>query len=205
MIAVIDCGMGNLHSVRAALDRLGAAAMFVRRPEELHAAERIILPGVGAFGECMNRLRGSGLAEALGDKVLRRGKPFLGICLGLQVLARESEEQGRHAGLGWLPAHVQRLQPNGNEIKVPHVGWNDVNLHRESPLFTGLRRPAVFYFVHGYHFTPDDASLTVATCEHGTAFTAAVQWQNVFAVQFHPEKSQRNGLRLLENFLAWKP
>jgi glutamine amidotransferase len=205
MIAVIDCGMGNLHSVRLALDRLGVEAAVIRCPEELSNAERIILPGVGAFGECMSRLRSSGVAEALGEQVLQRGKPFFGICLGMQVLARESDEQGRHAGLGWLPARVQRLQTSGHDIKVPHVGWNDVEFHRTAPLFTGLSGPAAFYFVHGYHLTPDDGSVTVATCEHGATFAAAVQWQNVFAVQFHPEKSQRNGLRLLENFLAWKP
>jgi glutamine amidotransferase len=205
MIAVIDCGMGNLYSVRLALDRLGAETAVVRQPDELREAERIILPGVGAFGECMNRLRCSSVAEALSEEVMGHGKPFLGICLGMQVLARESDEQGWHVGLGWLAARVQRLRATGHGIKVPHVGWNDLDLHCESPLFAGLRHPAAFYFVHSYHLMPDNESLTAATCEHGETFTAAVQSQNIFAVQFHPEKSQRNGLRLLENFLAWKP
>jgi glutamine amidotransferase len=205
MIAIIDCGMGNLHSVCHALDRLGAQVVVACRPEELQDAERIILPGVGAFGDCMTRLRGWAFTDALDHEVLQRAKPFLGICLGLQVLARDSEEHGQHVGLGWLPAQVRRLQPDAHGVKVPHVGWNDVVFRRESPLFAGLRPPSSFYFVHSYHLMLDDEALTVATCQHGATFTAAVQWQNVFAVQFHPEKSQRNGLRLLENFLAWKP
>lgn len=205
MIAVVDCGTGNLHSVRLAFDRLGAEVAVVQRPEELRHAERIVFPGVGAFGECMRRLHELGFTAALEEEVVRQGKPYLGVCLGLQVLARTGEENGVHAGLGWIPGVVRRLPSDAPQLKIPHVGWNDVQWRTDSPLFAGLRQPTAFYFVHGYHLTPDDADLTAATCEHGQTFVAAIQRDNVFAVQFHPEKSQRNGLRLLSNFLAWKP
>jgi glutamine amidotransferase len=205
VIAVVDCGMGNLHSVRLAFDRLGAEVAVVQPPEELRQAERIVFPGVGAFGECVRRLRESGFTAALEEEVLRKGTPFLGICLGMQVLAETGEENGVHAGLGWVPGVVRRLRGDAPRLKVPHVGWNDVKWRNGSPLFAGLRQPAALYFVHSYHFAPAEADVTAATCEHGEAFAAAIQRRNVFAVQFHPEKSQRNGLRLLRNFLAWKP
>jgi len=205
VIAVVDCGMGNLHSVRLAFDRLGAEVAVVQQPEELRQAERIVFPGVGAFGECTARLLESGFAAALEEEVLRGGKPLLGICLGMQVLAQRGEEYGVSAGLGWIRGVVRRLGGDGHQVKVPHVGWNDVQWQPDSPLFARLCQPAAFYFVHGYHLMPDDPNVSAATCEHGEVFTAAIQWNNVFAVQFHPEKSQRNGLRLLGNFMAWKP
>src|SRR5262249_943382 len=195
----------NLHSVRLAFDRLGAEVAVVQQPEELRQAERIVFPGVGAFGECVRRLRESGFAAALEEEVLRRGKPFLGICLGLQVVAETSEECGVQGGLGWCRGVVRSLRGYEACVRVPHVGWNDVRWRADSTLFAGLRQPAAFYFVHGYYFAPDEPDVTAATCEHGESFTVAVQRENVVAVQFHPEKSQRNGLRLLSNFLAWKP
>ena len=151
MIAVVDCGTGNLHSVRLAFDRLGREVAVVQRPEELEQAKRIVFPGVGAFGECVRRLRESGFAAALDEEVLRKGKPFLGICLGMQVLAQSGEEKGARAGLGWIPGVVRRLQPHAPRLKVPHVGWNEVNWRTDSPLFLGLRKSAAFYFVHSYH------------------------------------------------------
>jgi len=205
MIAVVDYGMGNLHSVRHALDMVGAEVCVTQRPEDLRAAERIILPGVGAFGECVKNLKASGLVETLQDEVIQKGKPFFGICLGMQVLAREGHEMGVHQGLGWLSAAVKRFEVEAQGLKVPHVGWNEIILQREIPLFNGLRKAPTFYFVHSYHLVPDDAALTLAICDYGGPFTAAVQHDNIFATQFHPEKSQQNGLRLLENFLTWKP
>ncbi|HMF15125.1 MAG TPA: imidazole glycerol phosphate synthase subunit HisH [Gemmataceae bacterium] len=205
MIAVVDCGMGNLHSVRLAFDRLGAEVAVVQRPEQLRQAERIVFPGVGAFGECVRRLRESGIAEALEEEVRRKGTPYLGICLGMQVLAESGEENGVHEGLGWISGVVRRLRSDAPNLRVPHVGWNDVHWRTDSPLFAGLRKETAFYFVHGYHLAPRDADVAAATCEHGETFTAAIQRDNILAVQFHPEKSQRNGLRLLSNFLAWKP
>lgn len=205
MVAVVDYGMGNLRSVRHALEIAGADVGVVTKPEELRAAERIVLPGVGAFGRCMENLRASGLMEALREEVLYGGKPFLGICLGLQVLARQGHEGGIQPGMGWIPGEVERLDVKNLGLKVPHVGWNTVLPLSDSPLFKGLKPEPTFYFVHSYHLVPDDPSLVAATCEYGRPFTAAILMGNVFATQFHPEKSQENGLRLLENFLKWEP
>ena len=205
MIAVIDYGMGNLHSVQYALDRVGADVCLARHPEEVRAAERIVLPGVGTFGACVDNLTSSGLLEVLEEDVLRGGKPFFGICLGMQVLARDGEEGGRHQGLGWISASVQRLDVDSRGLKVPHVGWNEITPRPETPLFRGFRKTPAFYFVHSYHLITDDSALVAATCEYGMTFTAAILRDNLFATQFHPEKSQEDGLRLLENFLDWKP
>lgn len=204
-VAVLDYGMGNLHSVAGALEMVGAEPRVTRRPEDLRSAERIMLPGVGAFGECAASLRASGMLEALEEEVLHKGKPFYGICVGLQVLAREGREFGVHQGLGWLPAIVQRFDPGHGHLKVPHVGWNEIIPKHESPLFKGLRRDLNFYFAHSYHLVPCEASFVAAECDYGGMFTAAVLRDNIFATQFHPEKSQQNGLKLLENFLQWKP
>jgi imidazole glycerol-phosphate synthase subunit HisH len=204
-IAVVDYGMGNLHSVRHALEYLGADVVMATTPAQLHESERIVLPGVGAFAECVSNLRASGLVDALEVEVLAHRKPMLGICVGLQVLAREGAEHGTHAGLGWFAGSVLPLDVGDADAKVPHTGWNDIEIRVEHPLFAGLRNDRSFYFTHSYHFVPDQRELVVATCTHGAAITAAVGRDNVFAAQFHPEKSQRNGLRLLENFLSWRP
>lgn len=205
MIAIVDYGASNLHSVRHALETVGAEVMLARTPEDILAAERIVLPGVGAFAQCVTSLRASGLMQALHEAVFDRGRPLLGICLGLQVMARDSEEGGLHAGFGWIPGSVRLISSALAGMKVPHVGWNEVLLSRSSELFKGLRADPTFYFVHSYHFVPDAAEILAATTEYGGPITAAIQRDNLFATQFHPEKSQQNGLRLLENFLAWKP
>jgi glutamine amidotransferase len=205
MIAVVDYGMGNLHSVRHALEMVGAEVCVTQTPEALRAADRIILPGVGAFGECVKNLHQSGLLETLEEEVLRRGKPLFGICLGMQVLARQGYELGTHAGLGWMPAVVKRFEVEAQNLKIPHVGWNEVLLRQASPLFKGIRRDLNFYFVHSYHFVSEEPSLILAECDYGGLFTAAILRGNILATQFHPEKSQQNGLRLLENFTNWKP
>ncbi|GIW07983.1 MAG: imidazole glycerol phosphate synthase subunit HisH [Dehalococcoidia bacterium] len=203
MIAVVDYGMGNLHSVRNAFELIGADVTVTRDPEEIRAAERIVLPGVGAFGECVKNLEAAGLREVLQEVVLERGTPFLGICLGMQVLATTGEEFGVHRGLGWVPGVVRRFQ--GTDLRVPHVGWNEIEPRVESPLFRGLGHAPCFYFVHSYHFVVDDPRVVAATCDYGGPFTAAILYRNMFATQFHPEKSQEAGLRLLENFLDWEP
>lgn len=205
MIAIVDYGMGNLHSVRHAIEAAGGDACVTKHAEDLRTAERIVLPGVGAFRECVENLRASGMVEALEKEVLQRGKPMLGVCVGLQVMARAGEEDGVHPGLGWLNGVVRRLDVDTTSLKVPHTGWNDVVPLRDSVMFKGFRGPAAFYFTHSYHFVPDDDQVIAAEADYGTKVTAAVQFTNVFATQFHPEKSQVNGLRLLENFLAWKP
>lgn len=206
MIAVVDYGSGNLHSIGSAFDMVGADVVVTNKPEDLRAASHIVLPGVGAFGVCMENLHASGVEECLRQEVLEKGKPFYGICVGMQVLAREGHEFGVHKGLGWLDGVVKKFDVDEAEYKIPHVGWNEVVVSDGHPLFEGIsQKDKTFYFTHSYHFISDDEHLVAAKCEYGEQFPAAVQKDNIFATQFHPEKSQENGLRVLENFLNWKP
>ena len=205
MVGIIDYGMGNLLSVFHAVEHLGFPAGFCRKPEELAGCERLILPGVGAFRDCMNNLHDRRLVEPLNEAVLSRHVPILGICLGMQAMARRSFEGGEHAGLGWFAAEVVRLQPAEPALRVPHMGWNSLGRRAAHPLFAGVPADADFYFVHSFHLRCEKADEVIATCEHGGPVTAVVARANIFATQFHPEKSQTHGLRLLENFLTWKP
>jgi glutamine amidotransferase len=204
-VGIVDYGMGNLRSVYNALDILGASAQLCQDPEQLRHLERIILPGVGAFGDCMANLHRAGFVEALDEEVCRRGKPILGICLGMQAMARKSFEGGEYKGLGWFDAEVVRLQPADLSLRVPQIGWNDVTCRRAHPLFLGLPKAPDFYFVHSYSVRCSREDDVTATCEYGGPVTAAVASGNIFATQFHPEKSQDHGLKLLENFMRWKP
>ena len=200
MLAVIDYGAGNLRSVLHALRTLGAQNLqLVREPAELHGAKRIILPGVGAFGAGMHILRQRGLVEPIREAALA-GTPFLGICLGMQFLFDSSNEMGEHEGLHLLPGRVTRFadQP---ELKIPHMGWNQLSPTRHSPLLTGLQPEAYAYFVHSYYCAPQNPADVLLNCDYGGPFCAAVSRDNIFGVQFHPEKSQHTGLRLLANFL----
>lgn len=202
MIAVADYGMGNLRSVQTALTALGARSAVTRDHDELRAAERIILPGVGAFGRAMQRLEESGLAALLTDLVKRDGKPVLGICLGMQLLCRSSTEHGHHAGLGLIDAEVQRFRvPSTTRLRIPHVGWNDVEGRDGSTL-----APAggTFYFVHSFHAVCKDPADVAGTCEHGERFPAVIERENVLGAQFHPEKSQDEGLMVLRRFLDFR-
>lgn len=200
MIAIVDYGVGNLRSVQKALERVGATAIVTSDPADLDAARGIVLPGVGAFGDGMEHLRARGLV----DPVLRqvsRGKPLLGICLGMQLLYEESEEMGHHQGLGLLPGRVVRF-PEG-ELKVPHIGWNQLQKTGDNParrLLAGVAAGAYAYFVHSYYVQPDDPADVVATTEYGLAFASVVGRDRIFGAQFHPEKSQEVGLRLLQNY-----
>jgi glutamine amidotransferase len=200
MIAVVDYGMGNLRSVFKALEAIGEGPRVTRDPADLRSASHIVLPGVGAFAQCAANLRATQLVDVLEEEVRERKKPFLGICLGMQLLARDSEEGGPHEGLGWFPASVRRLHGDAG-LKVPHIGWNDVRAQPDSPLFKGVRHP-VFYFVHSYYVDCADPALVSATSDYGITFPAAIVADNIWAVQFHPEKSQLNGLRFLRNFLS---
>jgi glutamine amidotransferase len=203
LIAVIDYGAGNLRSVASAFEAIGQHPLITNRPGDLAEAAAIVLPGVGAFGDGMECLRRFGLIEALQEEVLVKKKPYLGICLGLQFLGVQSFEHGTYAGLGWLDGVVQRLVPNDKKFLIPHIGWNNIQIERPSPLFEGLPPKPVFYFVHSFHLTmaKEDRGAVTSTCWHGTTVTASVQKDHIFAVQFHPEKSQENGLKLLENFV----
>ena len=203
MITIIDYGMGNLRSVFNALTLLGEDAHITSDPDEVLRAERLILPGVGAFGLAMHNLRERGLIDPLNEKVIQQGTPILAICLGMQLLAESSSEHGDHAGLGWIPGRVRMFEMDG--LKVPHVGWNDITVQGDPPLFKGLGSNKEFYFVHSYHFETDEAQVIAATTDYGYDFVAAVHRDNIFGTQFHPEKSQDNGLRVLRNFIAWEP
>jgi glutamine amidotransferase len=199
-LALIDYQAGNLHSVANALRAAGCADLAVTSdPDAVLAADRIVLPGVGAFGACAAALRAvPGLVEAIETRVRRQGAPFLGICVGMQLMADEGEELGTHAGLGWVPGRVRRIDPAGTDAKVPHMGWNDVRPTTGHPLIV----PGEAYFLHSYAFEGDGV---VATTDHAGPVTAAIARDTMLGVQFHPEKSQRYGLALLERFLAWHP
>lgn len=197
MIAIIDYGMGNLHSVSKALERLGCEAVVTSSPEAILAADGAILPGVGAFGDAMRNLREVGL-EAVVKAYAASGKPLLGICLGMQLLFDESEEHGRHEGLGLLPGRVVRFQ---GDYKVPHMGWNELSFTQPSPLLEGLK-PGHVYFVHSYHALPARREDLLATTEYYQPVTAIVGRGSVYGMQFHPEKSGELGMALLGNFVA---
>lgn len=200
MIAVIDYGMGNLRSVARALEAIGQDVTVTAAAEDVRAASHIVLPGVGSFDQCARQLQATGLVDVLDEQVRRQGKPFLGICLGMQLLAEGSEEGDAVRGLGWIAGRVRRLPP-GDGRKIPHIGWNDVEVAAGDPLFRGVRHP-VFYFVHSYFVDCGQPALVTGTCDYGVAFPAALVRDNIVAVQFHPEKSQQNGLRFLQNFVS---
>lgn len=204
MLAVIDYGAGNLRSVLHALHHLGANSLrLVRSPGDLQGADKIILPGVGAFGAGMQKLHEQGLVEPIRDAV-RAGIPYLGICLGMQFLFEYSEEMGHHEGLGLLPGKVIRF-PHEFPLKVPHMGWNQIQPTRESQLLAGVRPDAYAYFVHSYYCEPAQREDILLQTTYGISFTAAVQRNHIYGVQFHPEKSQQTGLTLLRNFLEIEP
>lgn len=200
-VAVIDYGMGNLHSVSKALEAVGADVAVTSDPGDLRNADRIVLPGVGSFAQGMKHLEERGFVEALNREIIDGSKPFLGICLGMQLASDSGEEHGRTRGLGWIKGDVIRLDAHAANVKVPHMGWNDVEVTQESPLFKNIRGPLTFYFVHSYHLSVAAAGDITAVCEHGIKFAASVERDNIHLVQFHPEKSQTAGLKVLENFL----
>ncbi len=207
MIAIVDYGMGNLRSVVNAFEAINQPAIVTSRAEDVHAADAVVVPGVGAFHDGMRNLQRTGLIDVLNEEVRERGKPFLGICLGMQFLAEYGDEGAGGAGLGWIRGTVRRLAPAERRFKVPHIGWNDVEIAREGVLYGGLVDPPVYYFVHSYQLdvAPEAASVVTSTCWHGETVVASVEQGNVLGVQFHPEKSQRAGLRLLENFCSMVP
>jgi imidazole glycerol-phosphate synthase subunit HisH len=205
MIGIVDYGMGNLLSVYSAFDYLGAHVKICKEPEELKEVERVVIPGVGAFKDCIDKIKTSGFQQALNEEVIQKGKPALGICLGMQVMAGKSFEDGEFEGLGWFDAEVIRLSPAEANKRVPNIGWNDVSYHKEVPLFKGLPSKPDFYLVHSYFMKTKNADDVVATYDYSQTVTAAVLKNNIFATQFHPEKSQDHGLKILENFIEWKP
>jgi glutamine amidotransferase len=196
MIAIIDYGMGNLRSVQKAFEKIGAEARIIELPRDLRDARGIVLPGVGAFGQAMENLRAAHWIEPLRDAV-ERGVPSIGICLGMQLLFESSEEMGQHKGLGILRGEVKRF--NG-ELKVPQMGWNQIHIQQPNALLRDVADGSYAFFVHSYYCAPRDASVVVATTDYGIGFASVVAHGNVFGAQFHPEKSQAVGLKMLENF-----
>ena len=198
MIAIIDYDMGNVRSVSKAFERVGSEAVVTRDPKAIADASHIVLPGVGAFKDCMRNLEEYGLIAPI-MKSIESGKPFLGICLGLQLLFEESDEFGVHKGLGAIKGRVVRFK-DAPALKVPHMGWNEVKKEKNSALFEGIKEDEFFYFVHSYYAVPSDRSVDLTTTSYGVDFTSSVEAGNVMACQFHPEKSQKAGLRVLKNF-----
>jgi imidazole glycerol-phosphate synthase subunit HisH len=214
-VAIIDYGSGNLHSARKAFERavretgLSREILVTSRPEDVLEAERVVLPGVGAFADCRRGLdRVSGMVEALDEAVSRRGRPFLGICVGAQLMATRGLEHEVVAGLDWIAGDVAAIKPSDRGLKIPHMGWNTLDVRRRHPLLDGLKTGAGglhAYFVHSYQLYADDAGDVVATADYGGPVTAIVARGNIAGTQFHPEKSQTLGLKLIANFLRWRP
>ncbi|MCC3244616.1 imidazole glycerol phosphate synthase subunit HisH [Methylocystis sp. WRRC1] len=213
--AIIDYGSGNLHSALKAFERaaresgVGGEICVTNDPQKVRGAERVVLPGVGAFADCRRGLLDlPGLYDALQEATIERGRPFLGICVGMQLMAARGLEHGETPGLGWIGGDVVAIEPGDPSLKIPHMGWNTLSLTREHPVFDGIatgERGLHAYFVHSYHLTPAEPRHVLATTDYGAPLTAAVARDNLVGVQFHPEKSQRLGLALIANFLRWRP
>jgi glutamine amidotransferase len=207
--ALIDYGSGNLASAAKALARAAngkSDIVTTADPQVVLDAERIVLPGVGAFADCMRGLNAvPGMVEALREKVLKEGAPFLGICVGMQLLATVGVEFGRHAGLGWIAGEVVKITPDDPALKIPHMGWNEIRKVQSHPLLEGIPDKAHAYFVHSFQLKPVLPDDLIATTDYGGPLTAMVGNENIAGTQFHPEKSQATGIKLLENFLSWRP
>ena len=198
MITIVNCGINNLRSVQKAFEHLGYQTRVTQSPNDIVGAEKLVLPGVGAYGAAMKQLQDAGLVEPILEHIGKE-KPFLGICLAMQLLFDWSEELGLNAGLGVLAGKVVKL-PEAEGLKIPHMGWSPLEFPRASKLFAGTEQGASVYFVHSYHAVPDDGSVVAAQSTHGITFTAAVERDNVMATQFHPEKSSAVGMQILRNF-----
>jgi len=212
LTAVIDYGSGNLRSAAKAFERAAAElggderVVVTRDPDEVVRADRIVLPGQGAFADCRRGLAGvPGLEGAIEDAVSARGRPFFGICVGMQLLADRGREFETIDGLGWIGGEVVAIEPADPSYKIPHMGWNELRLERSHPVFDGVAGGTHTYFVHSFHFTVADRADLIATADYAQALTAAVGRDNIIGTQFHPEKSQAAGLRLIGNFLRWRP
>ncbi len=213
LVTIIDYGAGNLHSAQKAFERmatpLGIAVEVTADPERVRIADRIMLPGVGAFADCKAGLDAvPGMVEMLEERVIRGGVPFLGVCVGMQLMASEGREKLVTPGLGWIPGAVEKIRPSDPALKIPHMGWNTISVTRPHPLFAGIPDGPDglhAYFVHSYHLVTESPDTLLATSDYGGQVTACVGRDNLFGTQFHPEKSQALGLQLIENFLRWTP
>lgn len=214
VVAIIDCGSGNLRSAEKAVARaiadggINARVAVTSNAEVVRQAGRVVLPGVGAFADCMRGLRAvPGMIEVLTEAVVKRGAPFLGICVGMQLMASRGLEHGTHEGLGWIAGDVVRLTPSDQALKIPHMGWNTLSVSRAHPVVAHVNgtKDAHAYFVHSYCFAAANAADVIASTDYGGAIVAVVGCDNMIGTQFHPEKSQALGLQLLQNFVRWRP
>ena len=214
-VAIVDYGSGNLRSAQKAFERaareagMNASIILATRPEQVLDADRLVLPGVGAFGDCMAGIEAiDGMRQAIEETALRKARPFLGICVGMQLMAGKGLEHGEHAGLGWIAGEVVPIRPADSQLKIPHMGWNELELTHPHPVLEPVRAGAHgrhVYFVHSYHFVPHDEAHVLARTDYGAPLTAAVGRDNLLGFQFHPEKSQKLGLALIAAFLQWRP
>lgn len=206
-VAIIDYGSGNLRSAAKAFERMTDRKVLVTDdPKLVESADHIVLPGVGAFKDCRKGLAAvPGMEEMLTRVVIEGGRPFLGICVGMQLMATVGEEFGDHPGLDWIKGRVVAIEPGDPSLKIPHMGWNQLQIEHRHPVLEGLEHGDYAYFVHSYHYLPDDEAHLLATVNYGEKLTAVIGRDNLVGTQFHPEKSQETGLRLISNFLNWKP
>ncbi len=206
-VAIVDYGSGNLHSAAKAFERMADEPVLVTAdPATVAAADRIVLPGVGAFGDCWGGLNAlDGMVEALEEAVIRGGRPFLGICIGMQLMATRGLEHGEFPGLGWIPGEVTQIRPADPALKVPHMGWNELEMQCAHPAFDHLPAGAHMYFVHSYQFVAQNPAHVLAITDYGAPLTALIGRDNMIGSQFHPEKSQKSGLAFIEAFLRWRP
>jgi glutamine amidotransferase len=200
VIGLLDIGAGNITSVRNSLEYLGLEVLELNAPKDFLRATHFILPGVGTFGNAMTRLQNRGWIGPLKEAVLQRRSPFLGICVGMQILATEGREFETHAGLGWIPGRVEKLPVGAHGLRLPHMGWNHLQVRKGAGILQQLPPSPAFYFVHSYGFVPEDEGVISATARYGAGVTAVVHSENMWGVQFHPEKSQQEGLQVLRNF-----
>ena len=211
LVTIVDYGAGNLHSAAKAFERMadglgGITIEVTADPERVRLADRIMLPGVGAFADCKAGLDAvPGMVEVLEERVIRGGVPFLGVCVGMQLMASEGREKTVTPGLGWIPGAVEKIAPSDPALKIPHMGWNTIAVTKPHPLFAGIPEGLHAYFVHSYHLVTESPDTLLATTDYGGALTACIGRDNLFGTQFHPEKSQALGLQLIENFLRWTP
>jgi imidazole glycerol-phosphate synthase subunit HisH len=203
---IVDYGMGNLKSVLNAFLHLGDDAIITANPNDLDTADRIVIPGVGAFEKCIKNLNTASFVDALKYNVRQKAKPTLGICVGMQIMATQGLENGTWTGLNWFDGSVEKINDNNGKLRVPNIGWNDVTIHQHSHhMLKNLPKSLVLYFVHSYHMLCSHKDDIAMTYSYGSEITAAIAKDNIFATQFHPEKSQDAGLQIIDNFLTWKP
>ena len=201
MIGIIDYGLSNLACVKGAVSYLGYKAKIIKTATEIDSVSKIILPGVGAFPDAMTEIKKRGIIPVMKENIIKKKKPFFGICLGAQLICNSSDEYGHNEGLGWVNAEVRKIKIINKKSRIPHTGWNNLELVKDDSLFDGIGNDSLFYFTHSHAIFDNDNKITIAYCKHQEKFSSVIKSENIYATQFHPEKSQKFGLKLLDNFL----